>query len=287
MANAFGLGPLPGTDLAAAADVVLSESPLPHIPQLPDRGLGSDTVGRTAALLPLNVDVGPRGWHVTPRPQIATMRARDQWERDLDLLEELWAGKVDELKVQIVGPWTLAAEIEMPNGHRMITDSGALRDLTDALVEAVGEHREDVEKRMGATTVLQLDEPKLGAVMRGTLKGTTDYEDIPPVSEDDVLARLEAFGEHLLNASVYGATRFTLGRTIDSDRLGGALDRGARPAFPVMEPRDVFALFDRMQLDPALHAFDVYAEPGPTLLATAHNYRAAAEMAEAVSRDHV
>ena len=29
--TAFGLGPLPGADLAQAADVVLSESPLPHI----------------------------------------------------------------------------------------------------------------------------------------------------------------------------------------------------------------------------------------------------------------
>ena len=44
-------GPLPGTDLAQAADVVLSESPLPHIPQLPDRGVGSDLIGRTAAML--------------------------------------------------------------------------------------------------------------------------------------------------------------------------------------------------------------------------------------------
>ena len=43
--TAFGLGPLPGTDLAQAADVVLSESLLPHIPQLPDRGAGFDLVG--------------------------------------------------------------------------------------------------------------------------------------------------------------------------------------------------------------------------------------------------
>ena len=49
--TAFGLGPLPGTSFAQAADVVLSESPLPHIPQLPDRGVGSDLIGRTAALL--------------------------------------------------------------------------------------------------------------------------------------------------------------------------------------------------------------------------------------------
>ena len=138
---AFALGPMPGTDLMQAADVVLSELPTPHIPQLPARGVGSDLIGRTAALLPLNLDIGPRSWRVTRRPQIATMRARDQFERDLDLLEELWAGKLAELKVQLVGPWTLAAQLEMANGHRMITDRGATREIAEALVYAAGEHR--------------------------------------------------------------------------------------------------------------------------------------------------
>ena len=231
--TAFELGPLPGTDLAAAADVVLSESPTPHIPQLPARGVGSDAVGRTAALLPLNLDIGPRSWRVTRRPQIATMRARDQFERDLDTLEELWAGKVTELKVQLVGPWTLAAQLEMANGHRMITDRGATRDIADALLHGVEEHRGDVEKRFGVRTLLQLDEPMLGRVRRGAVAGATDYEEIPAV--------------------------------------------------PVMEPREVFRIFDQLQIDPAETAIDVYAEPGPTLIATAANYLAAAEMADAIA----
>ena len=36
---AFALGPMPGTDLVQAADVVLSELPTPHLPQLPARGV--------------------------------------------------------------------------------------------------------------------------------------------------------------------------------------------------------------------------------------------------------
>ena len=69
--TAFGLGPLPGTDLANAADIVISETPLPHIPQLPDRGIGSDAIGRTASLLDMPVEPGPRGWRVAPRPRKA------------------------------------------------------------------------------------------------------------------------------------------------------------------------------------------------------------------------
>lgn len=289
--TAFGLGPLPGTDLASAADVVLSESPTPHIPQLPARGVGSDAVGRTAALLPLNLDIGPRSWRVTRRPQFATMRARDQFERDLDALEELWAGKITELKVQLVGPWTLAAQLEIGNGHRMITDRGATRDIADALLHGVEEHRGDVEKRFGVRTLLQLDEPMLGRVRRGAVTGATDYEEIPAVPDERVLDVLGRFGEHLLNSPepLCGADWFTvdLAGALDLDALAGSLDRGARIAVPVMEPREVFRIFDRLQIDPAETAIDVYAEPGPTLVATAANYRAAAEMAEAISRDHL
>ena len=284
---AFALGPMPGTDLVQAADVVLSELPTPHLPQLPARGVGSDLIGRTAALLPLNLDIGPRSWRVTRRPQIATRRARDQFERDLDLLEELWAGKLTELKVQLVGPWTLAAQLEMANGHRMITDRGATREIAEALVYAAGEHRRDVEKRFGVRTLLQLDEPALENVRGGTVKGTTDYEEIPAVPDERLLAAYEPFGEHLLNTPdpLYAADWFTvnLAGDFDWDALAGALDRGARIAVPVMEPRDVFNIFDQLQIDPALTTIDVYGEAGRTLLATATKYSAATEMANAVA----
>lgn len=288
-ATAFGLGPLPGTDVAAAADVVLSESPTPHLPQLPGRGVGSDLVGRTAVLLPIPVDIGPRGWRATHRPQLSTRTARDQMERDLDQLEELWAGNLGTdpvIKVQLVGPWTLAAEIEMPNGHRMITDRSASQDIAHALAHGVEEHRRDVEKRFAAATILQLDEPALTHVRAGAVKGATDYEEIPAVADADILERLRSYGPHLLNAPdpLYGADWFTLDprREPDNDALGAALDRGARIAVPTMQPREVFQIFDELQIDPAQTLIDVTAATGPTLVRTAAHYRAAAEMAGAL-----
>lgn len=276
--TAFGLGPLPGTDLKQAADIVASETPLPHIPQLPDRGIGSDAVGRTAALLDIPVDRGPRGWRVAPRHR----NARDQMARDLDALEELWAGKIDRVKVQLVGPFTLAAEIEMPSGHRMITDPGALRDITDALLEACARHRGDVEKRLAPTT-LQLDEPSLGAVMAGTLAGATEYETIAAVPEP--WERLSRFGDFLLHAPVLidapwqtaDLTQATApGRR---DQVARLLDRGARLAIAPVEPQWLWRYFDELQLDPAGARLDVYARPARTLAEAAANYRAAAEMA--------
>lgn len=275
--TAFGLGPMPGTDLVQAADIILSETPLPHIPQLPDRGL--DLVGRTAALLEIPVARGPRGWRVAPRKR----GDADLMARDLDQLEELWHGKLDLLKVQGVGPWTLASEIEMPNGHRAITDPGALRDITDALVEAVAGHRRDVEKRFRGT-VLQLDEPRLPEVMAGTLTGATEFETIPAVPEP--WERLERFGEFLLNAPslIDGPRWLTVDpRCTDMDQLAASLDRGTRIAIPMMEPKTLWRIFDELQIDPAEHTIDVFARPGETLMQTAANYRAAREMAEAIN----
>ena len=49
---ATGVGSLPGTDVTEAAATVVGELPLlPHLPELPARGVGADMIGRTAALL--------------------------------------------------------------------------------------------------------------------------------------------------------------------------------------------------------------------------------------------
>ncbi|QPK84033.1 methionine synthase [Corynebacterium qintianiae] len=281
--TAFGLGELPGTDLVKAAEIVLGESPTPHLPQLPERGLGSDLIGRTAALLEIPIDRGPRGWRVATQHRAA----QDQMARDLDQLEELWAGQVRELKVQLVGPWTLAAEIEMPNGHRMITDPGALRDVTDALLEAARVHRGDVEKRFGTRTILQLDEPSLSAVMDGRLRGTTDYDTIPAVPEPE--ERLSCFGDHLLNTAVlidapWLTVDLSTARTAgEKDRLAAMIEKGARLAVAPEEPKRVWAFLDQLQIDPAAAKLDVWARRAETLKQAAANYRQAREMAEGLS----
>ncbi|AWB83851.1 methionine synthase [Corynebacterium liangguodongii] len=277
--TAFGLGEMPGTDLAKAAEIVLGESPTPHLPQLPERGLGSDLIGRTAALLDIPIDRGPRGWRVATRHR----GARDQMARDLDRLEELWAGKVEEIKVQLVGPWTLAARIEMANGHRIITDPGALRDVTDALMDAVRAHREDVEKRCAARTILQLDEPALPEIMAGELKGATDYEEIRAVPEPE--ERLSLFDAHLLHTeALVNAPWLTVDiAALDGagkDRVAALIEAGTRLAIAPQQPKQVWAFLDELQIDPAVVGLDVWARPAATLREAAENYREARGMWE-------
>ena len=216
--------------------------------------MGSDAIGRTAALLEIPIGRGPRGWRVAARER----GDADRMARDLDMLEEAWHGKVDTVKVQLVGPFTLAAEVEMPNGHRMITDAGALRDLTDALIEACGEHRHDVAARFG-DVVLQLDEPLLPEVTAGTLRGTTDYETIRAIPEPQ--ETLQRFGEHLLHTpKLVDATPWITvdPRTCDKDALAKLLDQGTRIAIPTMAPRELYRVLDDLQIDPAQTRVDVY-----------------------------
>ena len=58
------------------------------------------------------------------------------------------AGGARTVKVQAPGPITLAAQLELPDGHRAITDAGALRDLAGSLAEGVAAHRAELARRL-------------------------------------------------------------------------------------------------------------------------------------------
>src|SRR5688500_20409669 len=114
-AAATAVGSMPGTDPAEAAAVVVGELPgLPHLPELPARGVGADMIGRTAALLvDLAVEVVPTGWRVTARPGRDHRRALDLLRFDVDALDAACAGpRPDWVEVQATGPWTLPASVE-------------------------------------------------------------------------------------------------------------------------------------------------------------------------------
>ena len=169
---ATGIGSLPGTDPLEACRLVLGELPaFPHLPELPNRGVGAELTGRGAALLvDLPAEVVATGWRMASRPGRDLRTARDYLARDLDALESVAAGHIGPLKVQAPGPWTLAATIELPTGHRMVTDHGAVRELAQSLAEGLRGHLADVKARVpGADVVLQLDEPSLPAVIAGRL----------------------------------------------------------------------------------------------------------------------
>lgn len=154
-------------------------------------------IGRAAALLiDIALDTVPRGYRVAAHPGAVTRRAISLLDEDLDALEEAWEraglrGGDRTVKVQACGPITLAAQIELPSGHRAITDEGAVRDLAASLAEGVAAHRAEVSRRLGSTVVVQLDEPSLSPALSGRLTGVTSLTPVHPIDESVALGLLD------------------------------------------------------------------------------------------------
>ena len=186
---------MPGTNPAEAMRVVVGELPdFPHLPELPDRGPGADLTGRTAALLvDIAVEVTPRGWRVAERPGRDLARARSMLSSDLDVLEEMLDGFRGPVKVQLCGPWTLAATLELPRTMNVaIADPGAVADLTTSLAEGAAAFAADVAKRVpGARLVVQFDEPALPAVAEGTVPTASGLSRLAAVEAHTLRERLE------------------------------------------------------------------------------------------------
>ncbi|MGN6472832.1 MAG: methionine synthase [Mycobacteriales bacterium] len=191
---ATGVGSLPGTDIDAALALAFDEIPdLPHLPELPARGPGADMIGRTAAQLAgLAVDRTPSGWRLVDRPGLEQRGAREWMSGDLDaLLPVAGPGYDGALKLQLAGPWTLAATLGLPRGGPVLGDHGAVRDLVASLAETAREHLADARRRLpGAGLVLQLDEPSLPGVLSGRIRTESGLGTLRVPEDADVVSAL-------------------------------------------------------------------------------------------------
>ncbi|GIJ69242.1 methionine synthase [Virgisporangium ochraceum] len=254
---ATGIGSLPGTDPAEALKLVLGELPdLPFLPELPARGVGADIIGRGAALLTeLPVEVYAGRWKLTARPGRDLRRARELWERDLDALHEQASEYDGALKLQVAGPWTLAAALELPLGGRALRDHGAAREIAESLADGVRRHVADVTARLPrARLLLQVDEPSLPAVLAGRIatdSGLHTYRSVDTSTARAALADVVAAAGvpvivhccapsvplALLREAGAAAVAIDLALGPDLDALGETLDAGVALVAGAADPR--------------------------------------------------
>jgi methionine synthase II (cobalamin-independent) len=223
-AAATGIGSLPYGDVDEACRVVVGELPeLPHLPELPGRGPGADLIGRGVALLvDLHADLQPAGWRLVDRPGRDEARAAALLRQDVDAFEPAAHGWTGLLKLQVVGPLTLAAALERSRGDRAVADAGARRDVAQSLAEGVSAHLADVARRLpAARLVLQVDEPALPAVVSGALPTASGLGRLPAVDPAEARALL---AEVLVVAHGAGATSVV---HCCADRVPVDLVRGA------------------------------------------------------------
>lgn len=190
-----GVGSLPFTDPVESVKLVLGEQgALPYLPELPNRGVGADAIGRTASVLvDLPVEYLTGGWTVTSAPGRDLARADDYLRWDVDALIEHGQG-APLVKVQVVGPMTLAAMLELPTLYKLLTDHGAVREVGESLVEGVARHVAFLSKHLpGTTVVLQVDEPLMPAVLSGRVKTPSGLGSVAAIERsvaEPALARL-------------------------------------------------------------------------------------------------
>ena len=91
-----------------------------------------------------------------------------------------------ELKIQLVGPLSLAAGLHLHNGERALLDHGARRDLAASLAAGVGGYLGRVAAAVpGARLVVQIDEPDIAAVLAGTIPTASGYRTLRAVAASE------------------------------------------------------------------------------------------------------
>jgi methionine synthase II (cobalamin-independent) len=286
---ATGVGSWPGStaeEYAEAVRLVIGEVPdLPYLPELPGRGAHAGMIGRTLGIIAdLGFDLQPAGWRLTDAPGVDHRRARSLLAQDLDQLEEQTQDFHGVLKVQVTGPWSLAATVEKPRGDKVLADHGARRELAQALAEGLTGHLADVRRRVDAErVVVQVDEPALGAVLAGsipTASGFGKHRAVhPPEASEALTWVFESAGTEPWVHSCAAGTPWALLRGAgarglsgdlsvlsadDLDAFAEALDAGERVALgvvPSIEPATdpptekavterVLRVLDMLGLDP-------------------------------------
>jgi methionine synthase II (cobalamin-independent) len=192
--TATGIGSMPGDNPLEAQRVIADELPdFPHLAELPARGPGADITGRAAALLvDIPAEVTPRGWRIAERPGHDLQRARSMLSSDLDAFEETLTAYEGLVKVQIAGPWTLAATLEQPRSlSPALADPGLVADLASSLAEGAAAHVAGIAKRLPrARLVAQFDEPALPAVSAGAVPTPSGLSRVRAVEEEVLTGRL-------------------------------------------------------------------------------------------------
>jgi methionine synthase II (cobalamin-independent) len=187
---------MPGTNPEEVCAVVMGELPdFPFLPELPERGVGADMIGRTASLLvDLPVETTPRGWKFAARAGREQRRAAGFLSSDLDAAQEAADGYTGPYKISVCGPLTLAARIELSRSmNPALADPGAVADLTTSLAEGLAVHVLAVRERIpGATLVVQVDEPDLPAVLAGRVPTASGLNTVPALDQVAASAALRS-----------------------------------------------------------------------------------------------
>lgn len=203
MTGVSGTGSWPASDVREAQAVVVGEltsapegvEGIPFAVNPHGRGPWADPVGRAAALLvDMPTELGVHGWALADRPGRDLDRARSVVGEDLDALAVAAFGYAGRIVVPVVGPLTLAATLYLARGDRVVSDTGAVRELTESLGVGIAAHVDRLRGHVpGAQVVVLVDEHDLAAVIAGAVpsfSGRAMLRSVPAPAAAELLSML-------------------------------------------------------------------------------------------------
>lgn len=184
------LAQLPGTDMAEIVTMLRGELGAPHRSVLPVLSARSDVAGavpRTVAMMTeLWCDLQPHGWRLGRTPGRESRAAEALLASDVNIFADVIGGESGgdrgPVTVECVGPVSLAAQLYLHNGERVLSDHGARRDVGESLADGLGGVitwlRRCWEQR---DVVIRCDETWLHRVLSGTIPTVSGYRTLRAV----------------------------------------------------------------------------------------------------------
>lgn len=242
-------GSLPGDDFRAAVSSMREALPwLLPMPELPARGVESQMIGRSLGLIDgLSFDLQPASWRLTSHSDAPHRRARANWRRDLDDLEELLQGFTGTLKIAVAGPWTLAATVEYRVGGKLLADHGARHELGQALREGMVGLAVALARRLPQVRIRwQIDEPLLPHVRDALVPTPSGLKNYRGFDERALVEALRPFNDAVLHCCAGGDWITLAGQAgfsevyldagqADIDELGRYVDAGGALVLGVVD----------------------------------------------------
>lgn len=178
--------------LAVLGDLTDVPDGVTGVPGVPARDERDGLVRTCTALDQLPVELGPHGWKLADRPGRDAERIAARWRDDLEAFAIAASGYTGPVLLAATGPWTLASELYLARGDRVLTDHGAVREIAQALAAGMCARVADVRRLVpGAEVHVRLDESLIGQVNAGVIPTFSGYSRIRAVPGPDLVARLE------------------------------------------------------------------------------------------------
>lgn len=191
MTGVVGPGLWPGEEILRAQLEIFEDlsvaptgiDPVPFLAELPVRGAHATRLARTLAILEeMPAELGPHGWKLSDHSGMDLERTQRLLGNDLEAFTIAGNGYEGPVTIDVVGPWTLSAELYLARGDRALTDLGAVAELGLSLAQGISQLVVKLKSQLpGADVTFRIHENMIGQIAAGVLPTFSGYSRISAV----------------------------------------------------------------------------------------------------------